>query len=410
VLRLSDYLNQDVLDAEGARIGSLRDLVVRLAEPYPHVTGLVVGGDSEPRLVAWARVTSFERSGATLDARAQEIGVGAEQADELLLSRDVVDCQIVDVEGKRIARVGDVELSREGDALRCIAVDTGLAPVIRRVGLRRLADHLSADPVAWENLHFAGGRGHLLQLRSPAARMHRLTPGELMHLVGRLSVSHGADVLEAVPSSAAAGALSAGRPDLAAQLLQQVERERAREILERMPADDAAAAMRAMEKGEASRLLESLAEERATPIRALLAHAENTAGGVMTPDVRTAGLSDPVDTIRDRLASDPPPLDGLLTVILVDESRRPQGVLPGVAVLAGKHEPVPVPPVRTDTPLEEVLELFATYDVLAVPVVDAGGVLVGAVAIDDILDELLREHLPGQKRYPVMSARRHAPA
>ena len=411
VLRLSDYLKQDVLDADGARVGTLRDLAVGLEEQYPRVARILVVRPSESCLLPWELVTSFERSGVTLALRGDQIEPGREREDELLLSRDVMDCQVVDIEGKRVARVGDVELAREGGDLRCVAVDTGLAPIARRVGLpRRLAERLPERPVGWESLHLASGAGHTLQLSSPAARVHALSPEELMHLVGRLSLPRGAEVLQTVPSTAAAGALSAGRPELAGRLLQEVEPERASEILARMPVDDAAAALRTLTQADASDLLGSVPKERAAPIRALLAHPANTAGGVMTPDVRTASVGEPVQGIRARLAADPPPLDGLLTVVYVDEARRPRGVLPAASVLAGRGEPVPVPPVRTDTPLEEVLELFATYDVLAVPVIDADGVLVGAVAVDDILDELLEEHLPGERRYPVMSARRRAPA
>lgn len=130
----------------------------------------------------------------------------------------------------------------------------------------------------------------------------------------------------------------------------------------------------------------------------------------MTPKVRTARPDEPLDAIRARVAADPPDVEGLLTVVVIDEQRHPLGVIPARVLVAGQGDPIRVPPVRTDTPLDEVVELFATYDVLAVPVVDAAGALVGAVAIDDLLDVTLADRLPGARRYGVMSARRRAPA
>jgi hypothetical protein len=410
MLRLSEHLKQDVVDSGGARQGRLRDLTVRLQEPYPRVSRLLVGRAAQAMFVPWDLVASFERSQVVLSAPRGEIEPGVEEPADLLLGRDVLDCQIIDVENKRVARVGEVELAREGDDLRCVAVDTGLAPIARRFGLRMLADRLRTDAVAWENIHFASGPGHRMQLQGPASSVHRLTPEELMHLVGRLTAERGAEVLEAVPSGRAAGALSAGRPGVAARLLRELRPERASEILARMPVDDAATALRELEAGDAEVLLGSQEEARATRIRELLAHADRTAGAVMTPDVRTARVGEAVEAIRERLAAAPPPLDGLLTVVVIDARRRPHGVLPASQIFAGVGEPVDVPAVRADAPLDTVMERFATYDVLAVPVVDAAGVLVGVVAIDDILDVLLAEHLPGERRYRVMDARRRAPA
>ena len=85
-------------------------------------------------------------------------------------------------------------------------------------------------------------------------------------------------------------------------------------------------------------------------------------------------------------------------------------VIPVRALVAGRGDPVEVPAVRTDTPFDEVIDLFAGYDVLAIPVVDAAGTLVGAVAVDDLLDVTLADRRPGARRFDVMSARRRAPA
>jgi Mg/Co/Ni transporter MgtE len=103
-------------------------------------------------------------------------------------------------------------------------------------------------------------------------------------------------------------------------------------------------------------------------------------------------------------------VEGLLNVIVIDPDRHPLGVIPATALVTGRGRPIDVPAVATDTPLDDVIELFATYDVLAVPVVDDTGSLVGAVAIDDLLDVTLADRRPGARRFRVMSARRRAPA
>jgi Mg/Co/Ni transporter MgtE len=181
-------------------------------------------------------------------------------------------------------------------------------------------------------------------------------------------------------------------------------------MLARMPIDDVAGILRPLDEPDRERVLATLDAERARVVRPLLEQKEGTAGAIMTPKVRTARPDEPLDAIRARVAADPPDVEGLLTVVVVDDKRRPLGVIPARVLLAGQGDRIRVPPVRTDTPLSDVLDLFATYDLLAVPVVDQAGSLVGAVAIDDLLDVTLADSLPGAQRYRVMSARRRAPA
>jgi magnesium transporter len=244
----------------------------------------------------------------------------------------------------------------------------------------------------------------------PAAAVHRLTSEELMQLVSRLSVVRGAEVLRAVSPADAAGALGSSRRDVAAPLLRELSESDVAAILARMPVDDIAGILRPLDEPARERALTALDPERARTVRPLLDHAEGTAGSIMTPRVRTATPDEPLDAIRARVAADPPDVEGLLTVVVVDEKRRPLGVIPVRALVAGRGDPVEVPAVRTDTPLDEVIDLFAGYDVLAIPVVDAAGTLVGAVAVDDLLDVTLADRRPGARRFGVMSARRRAPA
>jgi magnesium transporter len=166
-----------------------------------------------------------------------------------------------------------------------------------------------------------------------------------------------------------------------------------------MAADDAAAALRHMPEEPLEGLLGRLTAARAEELRRLLAYPPKTVGGLMTPDVRTCSASDGLDDIRAALALHPPRLEGLLTVFEVDERGRLRGAITPLALIAGRREPVEVPALRAGAPVDEALEAFALNDLLAVPVVDEDGTLLGAVAVDDVIEELLVERLPGGRRY-----------
>lgn len=119
------------------------------------------------------------------------------------LARDLLDAQVVDIAGRRLARVSEIVLDAGPAAVRVVAVDVGLGSVVRRLGMRRLGERLPRELIGWDALHFATGRGHELQLASPAAAVHGLGPSELAELISRLHPDRGAEVLAAVPAERA---------------------------------------------------------------------------------------------------------------------------------------------------------------------------------------------------------------
>jgi sporulation protein YlmC with PRC-barrel domain len=293
VLALTDHLGQELIDARGRRVGRVRDLAVRLGERFPAVVALVADVGGAERRIPWSEVATFEGSQVAL--RADLPAAAAEPRDELRLRRDVLDTQVVDVDGRRVARVGEVQLTREGDLVRTVAVNIGLGAVLRRLGLGRLARRARADALAWDEIHLASGRGHQLQLATPTAAVHHLSPDELMQLVGRLPVARGAEVLQAVTPVRAAGALGGSRPGVAAGLLRALDLAAAPEILARMSADDVASVLRPLDEPERERALGALEPARADAVRQLLEQRAGTAGSIMSPGAipaTTATLAD----------------------------------------------------------------------------------------------------------------------
>ena len=211
-------------------LGALCDLTVRLGtvQPGPAVAGqaiegAVVGRRSTNTLVDWNLIdpTSI---GDHRTRRAPVRLIGAIPPtrslfdDEILLGRDVLDTQIVDIVGHRVNRVGDVILESRDGHLVPVGVEVGPASLVRRLGLRRSADHLAEHVVAWTDLHLTSARGHTVQLATSAAALHRLDAGELAELIARLPPTHAVDVLSAVPPERAREALHLSHPHLRRRL------------------------------------------------------------------------------------------------------------------------------------------------------------------------------------------------
>jgi len=168
--------------------GKLRDVGVGVHEERPLVSSLIVehGGTIE-RLTKAVVVDGLGRIAPG------ELPPGE---DELLLRRDVLDRQVFDGAGKRLSRVADVLLDASHSELRVVAVETGIAGILRRLGARRLAGRLGRQTIDWRDLHLLSGPGHALQLASPRAAVHRLDPESIAELVRRAPSRRGAEVVD----------------------------------------------------------------------------------------------------------------------------------------------------------------------------------------------------------------------
>jgi sporulation protein YlmC with PRC-barrel domain len=276
MLLLSDLIGSDVRAVDGTVVGHLVDLTVEVG-----VDALVqrvgVGRRRHTRaLVDWEDVVSFEPGDIRLALSEAQVAArwdGPELSErELRLVRDVLDTQIIDVAGKRLARVSEVLLARAEAALQVTAVEVGAAGVWRRLGLRRWAAGMTDQTVDWDDLHLTSARGHALQLAHTGSAVHRLEPAELAAVVAHLPTPRAAEVLDAVSTTAAAGALSAAHPSIGARLLHAVPRRRASSLVSTMPIDDAAAVLRGLPPDALEEVLGPVPAARGARLRHLLAH------------------------------------------------------------------------------------------------------------------------------------------
>jgi sporulation protein YlmC with PRC-barrel domain len=395
-VELTRLLGREVTGPDGREVGTIKDVAVRLGEGYPALTHVLVhrrGGGTWA--VTWSEVRKLDEDRLELTGTPH---AGQTPPDDVVwLRRDVLDCQVFDARGKRLARVADVRLEAGDGMARVVGVEVGVGAVLRRLGAGRLGRRWREDPIDWTDVHLASARGHTLALTGPT--VHRLSPSDLAELLGHLPAGRGADLLEELPARVAADALSHSRPRLGARLVRAIAPGHAASIIGEMSGDDATAALRHLSPAELEALLGHVETARAAQLRQLLAHPVQTAGGLMNPDVITAPAEADVATIRQRIADHPPRLEALLTVFLIDASGRPVGTVSSTSLVTGAPA-APVPrTVTLDTPVSDVVDIFALEDVLALPVVDDTERLVGVIAVDDVLEEVLAERLPGRRRY-----------
>ena len=146
---LSDFLNAEVVDVRQHRVGRVRDLVVVMTEPFPRVTGVILKNNRKVRSLDWSVVRSWDNKELSLKVDEPSVQPHARADSELWLSRQILDKQIVDMDGRRVVRVNDLQLSQMDGSMLLVGVDIGGRGLARRIGLegigRRLASTLGID-------------------------------------------------------------------------------------------------------------------------------------------------------------------------------------------------------------------------------------------------------------------------
>src|SRR6476660_9636304 len=404
MLYLSHAIGRPVLDANGEPLGKVEDLIVAVGDRYPPVTGLVVLTDRRRIFLPWSQVARFDASGARLSGATIDITRFAQRSNEIGLRTDLLDKQIVDIDGRKVVRVNDLRLDDVDGKLHLVAVDVGAAGLLRRLGIeggyRILARNLHLPTperyIDWEDVDPVETSIASLKLRVPHAGLTELHPADLATIIDQLAPRDRAGVLAALDDEAAADAIEEMEPDTQVEVLEGLAPERAADILEEMYPDDAADLVADLSDETREELLALMEREEAAELGGLLAYPESTAGGLMTTEFVAVPAHLTAGETIDRLRELEPDAETIYYVYVVDDDGRLVGVLSLRDLIVAKPETL-IANVMFDEPVtvgvladeDEVAHVVARYNLLAVPVVNDGGQLVGIVTVDDAIDTVL---------------------
>jgi len=404
MLYLSQAIGRPVRDQLGEPIGTVADLIVAIGDRYPPVTGIVVKTNGREIFLHWKSVTSLDASGATLATSAIDISKFHQRPNEIRLKLDLMDRQIVDIDGRKVVRVNDLRLDEVEGALHLVAVDVGASGLLRRLGIegpwRTLARGFRREVperyIDWEDVDPVERTIASVKLRVPHKGLAELHPADLATIIDQLSRSDRVGLIASLDDEAAADAIGEMEPEAQVDILEDLEPERAADILEEMDPDDAADLVADLSEESREEILGLMEKDEAEEVQELMEYDEDTAGGIMTTEFvavpRTLTAAETIDRLREL----EPNAETIYYVYVTDADDRLVGVLSLRDLIVAKpnrpigdfmyDEPVAV---RTDASQEEVTELVARYNLLAVPVVDEAGRLEGIVTVDDAMDTLL---------------------
>ncbi len=383
-----------VFDPNGDPVGRLRDVVaaLRLGREAPRVLGLAVEIQSRRRIfVPMGRVTSIDADAVVLSSGTVSLRRFDKRQGETLVLAEMLDRLVTIQATGEQATVVDVamEQNRTDWLLSRVAV--------RRGSRRRRAELLQLE---WDEVDgFAlpeDGQGAANLL----AVFEKLRPADLASVLHDLSGKRRAEIAAALDDQRLADVLEELPEDEQVELLAGLEDERAADVLEAMDADDAADLLGELEPAEAQRLLDLMEPGEAAPVRQLLAYSDDTAGGLMTSEPVILGATTTVAEALARMRNaDLSPALAAQVYVVRPPYETPTGRYLGTAHFQRLLREPPssmissvvddTDPLAPDVSLAEVTRHLASYNLVAVPVVDSDQHLLGAVTVDDVLDHLL---------------------
>src|SRR5437588_2376784 len=409
MLYLSQVLGRPILDLEGERVATLKDVIVRLGEEdHPPVAGFVARYRRRDFFLPRWRITNFDVQGVRLNSDILDLRPFMRREGEILLARDVLDKQLIDVDGKRVVRVNDVQLIEAGGEFRVTGADVSLQGLWRRlmpagfVGSGRAVEVLDGGNVGYLATNAAG-----VQLKTSRDKLARLHPVEIARLAEALSYHHGSEIVESLDDETAAETLEEMSAEDQARIISDMDEERAADILEWMSPDEAADVLGDLPEEKAEDLLNRMETEEQADVAELLPYEDDTAGGLMTTEFvtlpRNLTVSEALARLREMAQT--PNMIYYLYVVEHEESWKLCGVIAlRSLILADPDAPLAevmrdeFQRAHADDSAREVAEKIAEYNLLALPVVDEAGDILGIITVDDAMEMLLpkgwRQRLP----------------
>lgn len=406
VVALSEMLGATVRDASGSVRGRVREAAVSPQEHATRVAFLVVRTTDGDRMLPAEAVKSLGATvRSTTDAGTWLPFLGFDGV--LLLKRDLLDQQIIDVHGRKVVRVNDVELySNPTDshiALDVLAVDVGARGAVRRLvkglvpsfTLRALLEKIPPRVIPWQYVDLIEtDPARRVKLKIAYEGLSKMHPADIADIVEDLAPADQKAVFEALDEEVAAEALEEIDPDVQVSIVESLDSDRAADIVEEMDPDAAADLLGDLTEKRSDEILKEMEPEERQEVTQLLEFGEHTAAGRMTTEfvaVDDQGtVADAIEALRQFEGSG----EAVATIYLTSTGNRLSGAIPLVRIAISppdmrlqslSEKPTTCAP---DTPEKEVAELFDKYNLITLAVADEHGRLSGIITADDVISML----------------------
>jgi CBS domain-containing protein len=399
ILHLSLVVGGALCDSGGGRIGKVDDLLVRLGEDdYPPVSGVVAHVAGRQVFVPAERVADIEAGRVTMGGLRLDLQPFRRREGEVLLKHDLLDRQLINVDGARLVRANEIEIARIEGWWRVVGIGVGVRSLFRRLLPRAMAPRVAVTGfLDWASVEPFTGHIPTIRLRVPSPKLARLHPAEIADLVEASPHGQGEEIIAAVHHD----------PELEADVFEELGDQHQLEFVEnrddteiaeliaRMETDDAADLLAQLDDERRNRVVDLLPAVQQRRLRTLLGYEPMTAGGLMSPEFVALYTQATQEEALDRVRKAAAPSEALAWIFVINTHRRYRGAV-SLPDLIRAAPDVPLVElvshqrsVRTGTELDDVARAMTDYDLTAIPVLDDAEHPIGVITVDDILEMLI---------------------
>jgi magnesium transporter len=409
----SRVIGAKVFDENNVFIGKLLDFAADINQDKfdelesfrPKVSALKVNKAGQKKYISFSSISASKTSGKYVFTCIGVTEITEEKAFEnLMLEDNILDQQIVDINGRKVVRVNDIRLVALSGGIYTLAVDVGLEGLLRRIGivkplkgiLKIFNVHIPSKFILFDDVAALDYSNLSIKLSKSVSKLHTLHPSDLADIIEDLGKASKTSVFSVLDEEKAADVLEEMDVHEQIHIIESLPIDKAADVLEKMPANEAADIIDELEEEKAELLLKEMEVESSEEVRELLEYPDTSVGSIMTTEVLSFKENITIDEALVEIRNLKPEKDMLYNLFVIDKNDRLLGTLTlRDIVISQPDTPIkdvmnrnPISVLDTDK-LDSLAEIISKYNLLAVPVTDDDDKLEGMVVIDDVIEDLL---------------------
>jgi CBS domain-containing protein len=411
---LSAVLGRPVINSKGEELGVLRDLIMIPGDVFPEVSHIVIKARRSIQLLPWNEVALFTHVVISIaGAKPAALSNFEPRKGEILVKRDLLDKQIVDVDGAKVVRVNDIKLGNLNQKLCIFSVDIGFRGLLRRLGYEKFGERFALalrrdiphTEISWEYVQPLEANSSKLALNIARNQMNEIHPADLADILENIPIQNIRTVLDSIDPETTGETLYELESEMRNVVISQMNDEEVSDILEEMEPDEAADVLSDLPEQKAQELLDMMDQEDAEDIQELLEHEEDSAGGLMNPDYLRLSSDISIGRAMEILKECADEVETIFYGYVVTADDRLEGVVSLKGLIMNPPETLitdimeeNIKYVHIDAEPEEMLEMLTKYDLIAIPVLDSDEKMAGIVTVDDVLAHYLPQIIKIKRR------------
>jgi magnesium transporter len=417
---LSGIIGKEAFGADGDVFGIIKDLLINAvpsgqSDPNQQlVTGVKLKIKKETGYYSF-KPFRISKAREMLNVTCTElVRLSKDEVNNgLLLDENILDKQIVDLNGRKLVRVNDVRLATLPTGTFAIAVDIGIEGLLRRIGIaapiKKLLSlfkiNIPAKFILWDDVQAIDFSNLNIKLSKSYAKLHTLHPSDLADILEDLGKKSSTSVFSALDEEKAADVLEELETNAQIHIVESLPVDKVADVFEKMPADEVADILDELEDDKAELLLKEMEAESSQEVRELLEYDDDLVGSIMTTDYLSFSSTKTVEEVLKELRIKKPEAAELYNMFVTEKDDRLIGTFNlRDLVVAEPHktlkqimksEPVSL---FDDQKTTAIAEIVSKYNLLAVPVIDQNEQLQGMVVVDDVVEDLISERRTRKRR------------